>query len=406
MVFKMTTRVILFCFATLVLLSFIYLLYTSFRLEDGTQENFPSPLDLKCNLAFLNTALHLTRRDSAGRISCSDLPVNISSLPGYPSWAKLLSFGWRPEFDDCSLGVFLPRTAEFPEDAKSTIRSLLYLRSTPLTFYIAADIKSAELIESWFLHLKFPYIRVLICPLGVLQKSSGVSLSGLMSVWRRGLYMTSYLYPVLWALPKEKFMVVTATDMVHAVDPLEVVKSFVSTMVGSEWFAASRAFYYEMLNRQHIGVGSCTPMVWSVTNVKNQMEEYLMKMKKSIFQAKKKNELEWGDMSVITQFKQLFPEKMVATGCQSFTDVTNIHFYNGSAPSLLCNTIPKGLHLKSTFYSDTHPTIAFVSQMAKALRSIPDPLLQLCPFTVNQDGPGWVSPGSSFQVPGFPAVVV
>jgi hypothetical protein len=399
-------------------------------LRSHLRQQTPSVLQEQCRLSSLNRRLGLTHHDPAsGRKVCrTALPGMHTRFIGPAPWEMSLEFDWRPEFNECSLGMLVAAVGIGVTDVYGAIKSVLYHRSTPITFYFIYGIDwDAESIATFFKKYAFPYVRIVFCHVSrIMTVLTHEDLDMFMGTSKetqrlRGgptsaihhAYGISGALAYLWALPGETFLLDLQRDLYYTMDPLEAARSLYDA-APDKWYAVGRDAVFELdtplppLYNGHVkgaNNSSCTGA--HAINV----HQIRLALRDGTFLPLFKRTLETigspGGVSHMVDFDFFtvlngLSNKVHVDGCYSFSD-TGLHFYQAKKTdyrkdgwSMFCDSIPHVFHHKLGYVvlGPQHPhvpqSIRFASLMVLAMEQVPWSFLRdLCPFPVSQAGPEW-----------------
>ncbi len=392
--------------ATVVLL---VLLFVVSKQSDGpwrseTRAKYESPSDAddvllspQCQLSVLHHRLNLTVRNARGQQTCQGLPLTEHASPT-GRIIRVMHIGWRPEFDSCSVGVFMPRVdVAMTRGARGGIKSILYHRTTPVTLYIVVTRNSpaVEQVTQWFRDTRFPFLRVVLCDVNAIYEALGAPLV------RRGhggvhpYFVVSYMVAHLWALPGERVLITTASDQIHTVDILEVYKQFLLLANNqTTWFGAIRGFFLDMWRARTTFApdveGLANAQVIHVRDILREESVYMAALVKAINILD--NEHGYGDMEIMTALHLHRPDRMAILGCFSMADTAGFYLrQDDGSYTTLCESLFHSAHMnvQSTFV-DVPEDVRFMSLLSETMRSIPDGMIsRMCPFQLSQAGSAW-----------------
>jgi hypothetical protein len=317
--------------------------------------------------------------------SCTNLPISHQG--------NVITFGWQsPAFDECSIGVFLPRAGvQMTEGAKAAIKSVLYFRTTPITFYIVVNEKSRQNVVSYFTKAAFPFVRVVLCELNdVLTRLDPATA-------RRGhggshpFFVLSYMVAHIWALPHERVMITTASDQVHMVDVADVYAQFLHMTSPHVWYGAIRGHYLDMWRNKQTSLGPqvqgmANAQIIHVSAILADERIYMDALRAAI--ATLKVDHGYGDMDIMSALQYMKPDRVATLGCYSMVDTAMLfHIERGT----FCESIPRSVHMNvQSVFVNVGEDVRFISLVMETMRSIPEHMLSnMCPYQVSQSGERW-----------------
>jgi hypothetical protein len=366
----------------------------------------PAPLDAlfspACQLSVLHRRFGLTVLNGLRQQSCESLSLH-EEVHESGRFVRVLYIGWRPEFDECSVGVFMPRVdVGMTRDAKGAVKSVLYHRSTPVTFYIVVrryNLPVLNDVVKWFRATRFPFTRVVICDFDVGPSKFGPPLVDRARGGSHPAYVVSYMMAHLWALPLERVMITTSSDQVHAVDVLHVYAEFMQLVHDSThhraWFGAIRGLYADMWReRTRFGYsiqGLDTPQVVHVRDILLEADIYHGMLISAIYALDPDHG--YGAKDLTTTLGALRPDRMRTLGCFSMADAPGLYYFNSTTgrTTTFCESVFRSMRLNvPSVFVDVPEDVRFMSMMMETMRSVPDALLsRMCPFQLAQDGEPW-----------------
>jgi hypothetical protein len=383
-----------------------------------------------CQLGFLG--VRFPSLSGRGR-DCT--AFNVTQRAGAHNDTLVLEFGWRAEFNRCSLGVFFASGGKkHTLLSRSGVRSVLFHRSTPISFHIVVDDIATKLWVDWFRALAPPFVRVFMYPLSVAydtliadaqlpEVKTTASAEALFAFWCGSYpacpWTLAIAVPHLF-ITADEFAVLMASDIVYTADPLELVREFyakdaATATPGAALFMAARAPIFEIfdmfkvtargrLNKFHFpylpadgGLSSASAlhvgrMARTFSGTLTRLFARLGREHKrgaAAFKSYFGRKHKLADMTLLSMYAHFYPEALVRASCASFYDVFMLMHYNQVVEKPMCNVRPRGiLHAGHGIRGNqlnlrlfrNNSLAEWAWQVFASFDTLPDRVLRQCPL--------------------------